>query len=97
MPSCLSRKESLSYTQVRNLCVPSGIQKQRPITRTATTRRFQIDANTYARLAASDTQTYNLKDGNTVTIVTTKNVVCAYDYENDLNESKRKIRIIDKK
>ena len=73
------------------------ITKTDSVTRTVTTRRFQIDANTYAGLASSTTETINLKDGNTVTIVTTKNVVYAYDYENNLNESKRKIRIIDKK
>ena len=73
------------------------ITKTDSVTKTVTTKRYQIDSNTYTSMASSDIQTYNLKDGNTVTIVTTKNIVYAYDYEIELNESKRKIKIIDKK
>lgn len=73
------------------------ITKTDSVTKTITTNKYEIDANTYANMASTDTQTYNLKDGNTVIVVTTKNIVYAYDYENSLNESKRKIRIIDKK
>jgi hypothetical protein len=35
-----------------------------------------------------------LKDGNTVQIVTTKNAVSYYDYEEEQNEAKREIKII---
>jgi len=72
------------------------ITKTDSVTSTITVKNFQIDANTYANTAASTTETFNLKDGNTVRIVTTKNIVYAYDYEDNLNESKRSIKIIDK-
>ena len=72
------------------------ITKTDSVTSTITVKRIEIDVDTYNSLSANDTQTINLVDGNSVTIVTTKNAISNYDYELDLNESKRKIRIIDK-
>lgn len=73
------------------------ITKIDSVTKTVNTHRYIIDANTYASMASTNTQTYNLKDGNTVTITTSKNILYAYEYEDELNESKRKIKIIDKR
>ena len=72
------------------------ITKTDSVTTTVTVNRYELDYNTYANLASTTTETINLKDGNTVKIVTTKNALTYYDYENELNESKRSIKIIDK-
>ena len=56
-----------------------------------------MDYSTYASLSATSTETINLKDGNVVKIVTTKNAVSNYDYEDEQNESKREIKILDKR
>lgn len=73
------------------------ITKTDSVTSTITIDKHELDYNTYANLASSTTETINLKDGNTVTIVTTKNAVSYYDYEDQLNESKRSIKILDNK
>jgi hypothetical protein len=72
------------------------ITKTDSLTRTVTVNRYEVDSTTYATIPASTFETFDLKDGNSVTIETTKRIVYAYDYENDLNESKRSIKIIDK-
>lgn len=72
------------------------ITKIDSVTNTETISKYKLDYDTYLALPSSSTQTVNLKDGNTVTITTTKNAVSYYDYEFNLNESKRTIKIIDK-
>jgi hypothetical protein len=72
------------------------ITKTDSVTRTISVKRYEIDSGTYSSLPSSSIETFNLKDGNSVQVKTTKNIVYAYDYENELNESKRKIKIIDK-
>jgi len=72
------------------------ITKVDSVTTTVTVNKYKLDYDTYLTLPSSTTQTINLKDGNTVTITTTKNPVSYYDYENDLNEQKRTIKILDK-
>ena len=72
------------------------ITKIDSVTNTETINKYKLDYDTYLALPSSSTQTVNLKDGNTVTITTTKNAVSYYDYEYNLNESKRTIKIIDK-
>lgn len=71
------------------------ITKTDSVTSTVTIDKHELDYNTFANLASSTTQTINLKDGNTVTIVTTKSAVSYYDYEETFNESKRAIKILD--
>jgi len=71
------------------------ITKTDSVTSTVTIDKHELDYNTFANLASSTTQTINLKDGNTVTIVTTKSAVSYYDYEETFNESKRSIKILD--
>lgn len=70
------------------------VTKTDSVTGTITVNKYELDYNTYANLASSSTETINLKDGNTVQIVTTKNAVSYYDYEEEQNESKREIKII---
>lgn len=70
------------------------VTKTDSVTGTITVNKYELDYNTYANLASSSTETVNLKDGNTVSIVTTKNAVSYYDYEEEQNEAKREIKII---
>lgn len=62
----------------------------------STETKYQIDADTYASLPATANEVINLSAGGTVSITTTKEIVTDYSYEEDLNESKRTIRLVDK-
>lgn len=55
--------------------------------------KIQIDANTYANVTTS-TASLSLDDGNSITIEVSKETKSYYDYEIDLNESKRKIKLL---
>jgi hypothetical protein len=59
----------------------------------SSTITINIDENEYANLVASTNQTYQLPN-NTVIVETSANIVYAYDYENNLNESKRTINLL---
>jgi len=61
-------------------------------TNTTTTNKLIIDQNTYNNLITS-TKTATFSTG-TVTITTTKKLVSLYDYELELNENKRNIKIL---
>lgn len=71
------------------------ITKQDSVTGLITTNTIVLDANTYANTAGSTFQEINLSDGSTVSITTTTNILMAYDYEQNLNESKKNIILID--
>jgi hypothetical protein len=62
-------------------------------TQTTAIKSVIVDQETY-NLIQSSTQTRTFADGSTVTYTTGKNAVSIYDYENDLNESKREINLI---
>jgi len=62
-------------------------------TQTTTVNRVRIDENVYNGLPITQTATYTLPTG-PVTITTERNAVSIYDYELDLNESKRNIKIL---
>jgi hypothetical protein len=62
-------------------------------TQTTAIKSVIVDQETY-NLIQSSTQTRTFVDGSTVTYTTGKNAVSIYDYENDLNESKREINLI---
>lgn len=55
--------------------------------------KLQIDANTYANVAATTTN-LTLDDGNSITITTTKETKSYYDYEIEQNETKRTIKLL---
>lgn len=57
------------------------------------TEIFQIDANTYASLS-EDIVEYPIPDGKTLSIQTQKTRKTYYEYEIELNESKRNIKIL---
>lgn len=58
-----------------------------------TEEKFQVDANTYANIVPS-TIVKTLGDGNTVSISTLKEIKTYLDYEYEINENKRKIKIL---
>ena len=62
-------------------------------TQTTTVNKVRINQNTYNSLPITQTATYTLPTG-PVTITTERNAVSVYDYELDLNESKRNIKIL---
>lgn len=55
--------------------------------------KYEVDSNTYSNIIIS-TNTYGLQDGSNLTIEVSKQTQNHYDYENELNESKRKIKIL---
>jgi hypothetical protein len=61
-------------------------------TQTTTVENIVIDEDTYNSLVES-TNTYTLPTGN-VTVTVTKRAVSYYDYEVELNDKKRNIKIL---
>lgn len=55
--------------------------------------KYEVDSNTYSNIIIS-TDTYDLQDSTSVTIVIDKSTQSFYDYEMELNENKRKIKIL---
>jgi hypothetical protein len=60
---------------------------------TETIEKLSVDANTFANVATS-LNTYNLQDGTTITERVTKETQSYFQYEVDLNEAKRTIKLI---
>ncbi len=55
--------------------------------------KLEVDANTWANVAPTTTS-YTLQDGSTITQAITKEKQSYYDYENELNENKRSIKLL---
>jgi len=62
-------------------------------TNTELQTKLQIDANTYANVAATTTN-LTLEDGNSITIKVSKETKSYYDYEVEQNETKRIIKLL---
>ena len=62
-------------------------------TGSALVNKVQVDANTYANVAASS-QSILLSGNNTITVVISKETQTYYDYEIETNESKRTIKLL---
>ena len=62
-------------------------------TNTITVNKIEVDANTYANVASSSSNV-TLPDGYAITIATSKNSQSYYDYEIELNELKRRIKLL---
>jgi hypothetical protein len=61
---------------------------------TSTVQITSIDFVTYSALATSE-QTYSIPSGSSCTVKITKKIVTLFDYEFNLNEAKREIKIMD--
>jgi hypothetical protein len=55
--------------------------------------KLEVDANTWANVAPTTTS-YTLQDSSTITQAITKEKQSYYDYENELNENKRSIKLL---
>jgi hypothetical protein len=62
-------------------------------TNTITVNKMEVDANTYANVTSSSSNV-TLAGGYVITIATSKNTQSYYDYEMELNESKRRIKLL---
>ena len=58
--------------------------------------KIEVDANTYTNNVTVGTVNVTTADNKTISIITTKETKTYYDYENDLNESKRTIKLLKK-
>lgn len=83
----------LSYTQGTTHHYEKLITTVDNTTQTTAVKTVIVDQETY-NLIQPNTQTKSFSDGSTVKYTTSKNAVSIYDYENDLNESKREINLI---
>lgn len=72
------------------------ITKTDSYTGVTTTNTYIIDSTAYASLPETETQTVNLTNGSTITIITTRGIVYAFDFEELENDRKRNIKLIDK-
>ena len=62
-----------------------------------TIEKFEVDSNTYANnilMQNGFIQNYELEDGSTITIKISKETQNHFDYEREINESKRSIKLI---
>lgn len=62
-----------------------------------TIEKFEVDANTYSNnnfMQTGTNQNYELQDGTTVNIKITKDIQTYYDYEKEINDSKRTINLL---
>lgn len=71
------------------------VTKQDSVTGDITSTTFAIDPENYNLTPGFAFQELNLVDGSTVAITTTTSIYMAYDYEQDLNETKKNIILID--
>jgi len=62
-------------------------------TNTITVKEIEVDANTYANVTVSSSNV-TLADGYKITIAVSKDTQSYYDYEMELNEAKRKIKLL---
>jgi hypothetical protein len=83
----------LAYTQSTVYQYTKTITTTDSNTNTTTSKTIIIDENTYNN-TIQGTTVNSFPDGSTVTQVITVNIVSIYDYENQLNESKRNINLI---
>ena len=83
-------KEFNPYSQVHHY--EKLVTKYDNNTQTTTVDKFVIDETAYDSLLETNS-TYNLPTG-VVDVSVTKREVSYYDYENDLNESKRNIKLL---
>jgi formate dehydrogenase assembly factor FdhD len=85
----------LSYTQSTIQQYVKTITTTDSISSNTTSLSIIVDQPTYTLIqTGSTTQTFS--DGSSVTETITKNAVSIYDYEINLNESKRNIQLINK-
>ena len=78
---------------VNNVHAYYKVVKRTNVDNISITEKLEVDANTWANVAPSSTN-YTLQDNSVITLTITKEKETYYDYENDLNEQKRSIRLV---
>ena len=73
-----------SYYKVITTTIPNGSK---------ITNEYQVDANTYANVTVSSSS-ITLQDNNVITVATSKDSKTYYEHEVELNEAKRKIKLL---
>jgi hypothetical protein len=84
----------ISYTQSTVYEYQKIITQYEVNTKTTTINTVIIDESTYNSLPDFSNNTYYVSSGQ-VNVTVVRNILNIYDYENNLNESKRNIKIID--
>lgn len=80
-----ARSNIHSYYRVEKCKVPNG---------TITVQKYEVDANTYANTNIVLDDSVTLTNNTVVVFDTTKETKSYYDYELELNEKKRKIKLL---
>ena len=88
----LAWAKNISNVQAYYKVVVRTADRKTPDNKTIT-EKIQLDANTYANVTTS-TATYTLSDGTLITETVSKELKTYYEYEEELNDNKRKIRIL---
>lgn len=89
----VTSSQVLSYTQGTIHHYEKVISTMDNVTRTESVKIVNVDGDT-ANQVSSSTQTITFSNGTSATQTTSVNTVSIYDYENDLNESRRNIKLI---
>lgn len=80
-----SKSNIHSYYKVETVTLPDSTKK---------IQKFEIDSDTYANTVISLNNQVTLADNNVIVIDYTKETKSYYDYETDVNEEKRKIKLL---
>jgi hypothetical protein len=86
-------QNAVSYTQATIHSYQKVITTVDSITKTTAIKTVEVDENTYNTITPF-TQTQSFSNGSTVKYTLSKNALSIYDYENQVNESKRNIKLI---
>lgn len=87
----MSENNVHSYYKVITTTVADG-----SATGSITINKLEVDANTYSNIPTSSSVSVTTANNEYVTISTTKEKKTYYDYENEINENKRTIKLLKK-
>lgn len=90
----LADMETIPYTQFTPYQYQKIVTTLDSVTDIETIRYFNVDIDTYISISELAVNLNFFDDGSLVTITTTKRILSIFDYENDLNESKRQVKLI---
>lgn len=80
----LSENNKQAYLKIVTTTVDDG---------SSTTKKFEVDSNTYANIVSS-TSSYTTANNESITISVSKETRSFYNYEVEINENKRKIKLL---
>jgi len=89
----VNESQVLSYTLATVKYLEKIIITKDNTTQTKSAKTIRVNLNAYNAITPSETNV-NFADGSSATRSVTKRIISIYNYENNLNESKRNIRLI---